>query len=137
MSVLSDVQFRSHLATPKEMGGSTVHTIEAWHSGDAGSDWAKATPQERDTYTGSSLDPGTRPVGSISWHHKTGEIKGVYTAKEHQRQGVASALLNQSQQLAAGTRGVVAPRHSADRTDAGDAWARSVGGRLPARGRTP
>lgn len=110
MSVLSDLQFREHIATPKAMGGSAVHTVEAWKTEHADSDWAKASPADRDTYAGSSFDPGTRPVGSLSWHHKTGEIRGVYTDKPYQRQGVASALLNHSQQLAAGTRGVVAPR---------------------------
>jgi len=123
-----------HPANPKSMGGVPHHTIEAWAPEHASTAWAKAHPSERDTYAGSSLDPGTRPIASMSWHHKTGEIRGVYTAKEHQRQGIASSLYSEGQSLS-GQRGVPAPKHSADRTDAGDAWAKSVGGRLPRRGR--
>jgi hypothetical protein len=126
-----------HAANPKSMGGIPTHTVEAWHPDDASSTWAQAHPAERNTYAGSSIDPGIRPVASLSWHHKTGEIRGVYTEKEHQRQGIASSLHTRANEIASETRGVPAPKHSADRTDAGDAWARSVGGSIPKRGRTP
>ena len=69
----------------------------------------------------------------MSWHHQTGEIRGVYTDPEHQRQGVASSLYQHGQEIASTTRGVPKPRHSTFRTNSGDAWARSVGGRLPKR----
>jgi GNAT superfamily N-acetyltransferase len=121
-------QFVFHAANPREMGGVSHHTVEAWAPEHAGTEWAQAHPAERGRWEGSSVDPGHRPMSSLSWHHKTGEIKGVYTAPEHQRQGLASAL-----HADAGQRGVVAPKHSADRTTSGDAWARSVGGRLPRR----
>lgn len=117
-----------HKATPRAMDGSTTHTVEAWAPEHAGTEWAQTPPLERSRWEGSSADPGTRPMGSLSWHHKTGEIRGVYTAPQFQRHGVASALYQDAQQ-----RGVSTPRHSADRTTAGDAWARSVGGRLPRR----
>lgn len=113
------------------MGGSQVHTVEAWHPDHASSSWAQAPPTERDQYAGSSVDPGYRPLSSMSWHHKTGEIRGVYTDPQFQRQGLATRLWSEGQRLAEETRGVTAPKHSADRTNAGDAWARSVGGRLP------
>jgi len=121
-----------HPANPKAMGGISTHTVEAWAPDHASTDWAQAHPSERDTYAGSSLDPGIRPISSLSWHHKTGEIRGVYTTPELQRQGVASSLFSEAQSIA-GQRGVSVPKHSSDRTTAGDAWARSVGGRLPRR----
>jgi hypothetical protein len=130
---LSPEQFAFHIATPKDMGGVPHHTMEAWAPEHASTDWAKARPEERDQYAGSSLDPGHRPIGSISWHHKTGEIMGVYTAKEHQRRGVATSLYRQAGEVAAGTRGVKPPRHSPDRTESGEAWAQSLGERLPKR----
>jgi GNAT superfamily N-acetyltransferase len=120
-----------HPANPKAMGGIPTHTVEAWAPEHASSDWAKAHPSDRNTYAGSSIDPGIRPLSSMSWHHQTGEIRGVYTDKDHQRQGIASALHSEAGEIAASTRGVPAPKHSADRTASGDAWARSVGGRLP------
>jgi GNAT superfamily N-acetyltransferase len=122
-----------HPANPKEMGGFSSHTVEAWAPEHAEEPWAKAHPSERMNYEGSSSDPGIRPMGSIGWHHRTGEIKGVYTAHEHQRQGVATALHAKAQEIAGETRGVPPPKHSSFRTNSGDAWARSVGGRLPKR----
>ena len=122
-----------HPANPRSMGGRTTHTLEAWSPEHAGTAWAQAHPSERDTYAGSSVDPGHRPISSMSWHHQTGEIKGVYTDPEHRRQGVASALYQHGQEIAGATRGVPKPRHSTFRTNSGDAWARSVGGRLPKR----
>lgn len=122
-----------HPANPRSMGGIPTHTVEAWAPEDASSAWAQAHPSDRNTYAGSSIDPGIRPVASLSWHHQTGEIRGVYTEKEHQRQGIASTLHTRANEIAGSTRGVPAPKHSADRTAAGDAWAKSVGGKLPRR----
>jgi GNAT superfamily N-acetyltransferase len=71
--------------------------------------------------------------GSMLWHHKTGEIGNIDVLPEVQRQGVATAMLGHARQLAGETRGVRPPRHSPERTDAGEAWARSLGERLPRR----
>jgi hypothetical protein len=38
-----------------------------------------------------------------------------------------------AKRTAAHTRGVKEPKHSRDRTNEGDAWARTVGGALPRR----
>lgn len=134
-AALSSDQFAFHMATPKEMGGVPHHTVEVWHPEHATTAWAQAHPAERDLWAGSSDDPGHRPIGSISWHHKTGEVRGVYVQKEHQRKGIGTALWHQAGAVAGTTRGVTTPKHSADRTDAGDAWAHSLGGRLPKRSR--
>ena len=125
--------FSFHPANPKEMGGRSTHTVEVWHREQAESGWAKAPPGEREHYAGSSVDPGTRPVASMSWHHQTGEVKGVFTDPAHQRQGIATALWHEGKRIATETRGVTTPKHSAQRTKSGEAWARSVGGRLPRR----
>ena len=54
--------------------------------------------------------------------------------REHaQRKGVATALLGKAREIAGETRGVRPPRHSPDRTAAGEAWARSLVERLPKR----
>lgn len=72
-------------------------------------------------------------VGMMRWHHKTGEIGGIGVHEPFQRQGVATAMLGRAREIAADTRGVRPPRHSPDRTEAGEAWARSLGDRLPKR----
>lgn len=132
---ISKTQFATifHPANPKSMGGISTHTVEAWAPEHVDEPWAKAHPSERMGYEGSSSDPGIRPLSSMSWHHQTGEIKGVYTREDVKRQGLATALHLEAQDIAGETRGVPKPKHSSFRTTAGDAWARSVGGRLPRR----
>jgi ribosomal protein S18 acetylase RimI-like enzyme len=125
-------QFVFHAANPKSMGGISTHTVEAWAPEHVETPWAQAHPSERMGYEGSSIDPGLRPMASMSWHHQTGEVKGVYTVPEHQRQGLATSLWHEGHRLSE-QRGVPAPKHSTFRTNSGDPWARSVGGRLPKR----
>lgn len=127
-------QFVFHPSTHREMGGVPHHTVEVWQQEHAETPWAQAHPTERNQWAGSSgIDPGTQPIGSLSWHHKTGEILGLHTVPEFQRQGVATSMLQESRRIAADTRGVARPRHSDLRTTPGDAWARSLGERLPRR----
>ena len=66
-------------------------------------------------------------AGSMNWHPKSREVTSVHVQEEHRRKGVATAMWNMAQ--AASPK----PRHSDDRTDAGDAWSKAVGGRRPAR----
>jgi ribosomal protein S18 acetylase RimI-like enzyme len=72
-------------------------------------------------------------MGEMYWHHKTGEIANITVHEPFRRQGVATAMLGHARQLAGETRGVRPPRHSPDRTESGEAWARSLGERLPRR----
>jgi GNAT superfamily N-acetyltransferase len=130
---LHPAQFKFFPSSHRSMGGIPTHTVEAWAPEHADTEWASARPEERSRLHGSFLDPGHRPIASISWHHETGEIRGIYTVPEHQRQGLATAALQQARQAAEGTRGVRPPRHSTFRTDSGEAWARSTGERLPRR----
>jgi len=68
---------------------------------------------------------GEKDIGHMRWNPK--EILGVDISPEHRRKGVATEMWNMGQGLRP------KPKHSSDRTDEGDAWARSVGGRLPRR----
>jgi hypothetical protein len=69
-------------------------------------------------------------VGTMLWDSK--HIRNINTNPGFERRGVATSMWNEGQRLASES-GVPAPKHSPDRTAAGDAWARSVGGRLPRR----
>ena len=74
---------------------------------------------------------GGEEIGKMRWSSTS--IRGINVEEPHQRQGVATALWQQGQSLAAASKTIPAPKHSKDRTKAGDAWAKSVGGRLPRR----
>jgi 2'-5' RNA ligase len=88
-------------------------------------------------------DTGARkPAHVIEVHHpedgKVGFMRWMGTApyaidktevhENHRRQGLATAMWDWAQE-----EGRPKPTHSRQRTDAGDAWARSVGGPLPRR----
>lgn len=82
-------------------------------------------------------------VGLMKWDPQTGELKDLQVHPEHRRKGVASGMWDFAQrQVKPPTPGlgynddVVAPKHSHERTNDGDAWARAVGGKVPARTRT-
>ena len=57
----------------------------------------------------------------------TRKVRNISVDPEHQRNGVATGMWNYA--ISQGLK----PSHSADRTDAGDAWARTVSSRLPKR----
>ena len=71
--------------------------------------------------------PDGAQVGSLMWHKDSNELGSVRVAEEHQRRGVATAMWNRAIQAN--------PKltHSAERSHAGDQWAKSVGGELPDR----
>lgn len=73
-------------------------------------------------------------VGSIAWakpgkRRLPGEIGYVHTHDDYRHQGIATALFNAAKD--SGVR--PSPKHSSQRTDDGDAWSKSVGGRRPRR----
>lgn len=90
-------------------------------------DWGESHPVHRITATGGE---GTW-AGSLVWSGKG--IREVDVHPNFRRQGVATSLWNEGHRLASENAMIPAPKHSSDRTTAGDAWARSVGGRLPRR----
>lgn len=89
-----------------------------------------------------TVDTGAKPHHIIEAHHpddgRVGYMQWMGAAPhaihwmevspEHQRKGLASAMWNWAQDNARPK-----PKHSRQRTDKGDAWARSVGGPLPRR----
>jgi len=111
---LSGIQFQYH---PPSM-------IENYHRVTAdlsGTDIAKSY---------SELGQTVRPA-EMSWTAKG--IRAINVPAAFKRQGIGTELWNQGHQAASANAGVPKPKHSADRTNEGDAWARSVGGRLPRR----
>jgi hypothetical protein len=72
-------------------------------------------------------------VGHLYWHPRTGKIRDVLVQGEHQGKGIATQMYRVAQQTSESTKGVPSPKHSQDRTDAGDAWAKKVGGPRPRR----
>jgi GNAT superfamily N-acetyltransferase len=89
--------------------------------------------QHSETLSVRASHPEHGDVGHLYWHPRTGTIKDVLVHGDHQGQGIATQMYNLAHRVAATTRGVPKPQHSQDRTDAGDSWAKKVGGRLPRR----
>jgi GNAT superfamily N-acetyltransferase len=94
------------------------------------------------TYVASRLEDGRRDVllhtltactaegnevARIVWHDTNGEIEKLFVDPQHRRKGLATSLFNMAQWLNP------APKHSAWRTDDGDAWAKSITNDLPER----
>lgn len=104
--MLSDVQFR-YWRTPKGASGGPIVEENA-HIVEA--------------------SQGGNPVGKLIWSAKTKEIRNIEVNDAYRRQGVATRMWDYANSL-----DVPKPKHSAERTDAGDAWARSVSKRLPKR----
>lgn len=99
---------------------SKVHTSEA----------AFAITGQRFVHTIQAFK-GAEFVGHMVW---TGIlIRDIDVVESYRRRGVATALWNEAQRLAAGDPEIPEPRHSPARTDDGDAWAMAVGGALPER----
>lgn len=66
-------------------------------------------------------------VGEMVWLGRTGEVWGIEVDPAYRRRGLATAMLEFAQEAPK------KPKHSNQRTDDGEAWARSVGGPVPRR----
>ena len=75
-------------------------------------------------------DKGNK-AGSLEWDKSSGKIEDIDVHPEARRQGIASHMWDLAHQVAQET-GTPAPQHSPERTPEGDAWAKAVGGKLPA-----
>jgi len=75
-------------------------------------------------------DQDGQMVGSMDWNKRSKRVMNVSVSTRLRRQGIASNMWDLANQVAK-DKGQVGPQHSYDRTDLGDAWAKSVGGRLP------
>ena len=76
------------------------------------------------------IKPGQGEVASINWMpgRSAPEVGDLFVSEGMRRQGIASQLWKSAQKA---TSGKLA--HSANRTAAGDAFARAVGGNTPRR----
>ena len=106
---LHGVQFRFHKGNPKSpIGRETRHKVSA--------------------------EMGDEEIGRLEWYSRGNMvISDIFVEEPYRRRGVATGMWNHAHEVAKSTRGVQPPRHSSDRTDSGDAWARSVSKRLPRR----
>ena len=77
---------------------------------------------------------GSMSKGWMQWDDQTGELQHIFTNWDERRQGIATRMWNRAQRLSS-ERGITAPVHSRLRTDSGDAWAKSMGVKLPRRTR--
>lgn len=71
---------------------------------------------------------GRMYMGKLSWSPDGGRISDIHVPEYARRNGVATAMYNHAMNL-----GVGVPEHSEQRTDEGEAWARSLGEELPER----
>jgi hypothetical protein len=106
---VNGIQFSFHKGNPKSpIGEETRHKVTA--------------------------KQGDLPVGELEWFSRgNNAVSNVYVREDFRRQGVATRMWDTAHEAASSTRGVKPPKHSKDRTNAGDAWAKSVGGRVPSR----
>src|SRR6056297_1254004 len=74
--------------------------------------------------------PDHGEVGHFYWHPKSGEIKDVLVMGGHEGKGIATKMYHVANQVSK-SEGIPQPKHSSKRTQAGDAWAKSVGGSIP------
>lgn len=69
-------------------------------------------------------------VGYIEWDMDDGEIGKIFVGTPYRRLGVATHMWETAQEWA-DEHNETPPEHSSRRTKEGDAWAQSVGGRVP------
>ena len=75
-------------------------------------------------------NPESEPMGEIEWHKDSGEILRVHVNEPFRRLGVANTLFHEAHKSAR-EQGLAEPKHSEDRSDEGDAWAKQAGGEVP------
>lgn len=68
--------------------------------------------------------------GHIAWDKRSGRVDQIFVPEHLRRQGIATQLWDTAHSVAE-QKGLVHPVHSDARTPEGDAWAKSVGGKLP------
>jgi hypothetical protein len=68
-------------------------------------------------------------LGSIKWNGRTGRVNLISVNEDYRGLGVGTSLWERANKLSE-MHGTPALQHSNDRTIAGDAWAKKVGGKL-------
>jgi ribosomal protein S18 acetylase RimI-like enzyme len=69
-------------------------------------------------------------MGNIQWNKDSGEIISIGVNRKFRRLGVANTLFQEAHKSAR-EQGLAEPKHSEDRSDEGDAWAKQAGGDVP------
>ena len=70
-------------------------------------------------------------LGAMRWDRNSGHMYDISVDKPYRRQGIATAMWNHAQQLAASNQDISTPKHSPVRTADGQAWSESVGAEPP------
>lgn len=76
---------------------------------------------------------GRSVMGTMLWNGR--EIRNIGVTPGQERRGIATAMWHEGHRLAAESKKIPTPKHSSIRTNAGDAWAKAVGGKLPRKHR--
>lgn len=69
-------------------------------------------------------------MGHIAWNGRSGRVESLFVHPDYEGLGVATSLWERAHKLAEMGH-APAPKHSNDRTIAGDAWSAKVGGKRP------
>lgn len=105
-------QFKFHKANPKSMDTREhMHRIEAFDPDSDFGDWQ----------------------GHMQWHPVTGELHDLFVEANVRRRGIATEMWKFAHKVAKNAGGTVAPRHSTNRTNDGNSWAKSVSRNVPRR----
>jgi hypothetical protein len=67
-----------------------------------------------------------KPIGEMRWEKGLG-VSNVDVDPLHQRKGVATAMWNMGIELKKQDKSIPTIKHSQDRTEEGDSWAKKVG----------
>lgn len=90
----------------------------------------KYTLSEDDNTHKISLSNNAGAVGYIEWDIDDGEVQKIFVGTPYRRLGVATHLWELANEWAE-ANGATPPEHSSRRTKEGDAFANSIGGRIP------
>lgn len=71
-----------------------------------------------------------KAIGHIAWNGRSGRVESIHVDHDYQGLGVATSLWERAHKLAEMGHAPT-PKHSNDRTLAGDAWSEKVGGKRP------
>lgn len=87
--------------------------------------FSDAVPPKDDIGGDIHVANGQAIVGRMNWHD---HVDSVWVDPQYQHQGIATEMYNRASSVSGGPI-----PHDSERTDAGDAWAKHVGGTVPPR----
>jgi len=126
--MLNPSQFRYTLTTPSALPKKLQKAAEGEHA----------------VVAHAEGDP--KPVGLMVWGNRNGPtevnpdepdtptrgaVNWIETRPDHRGRGVATGMWDTAHTLAKADTSIIPPEHSNNRTEAGDRWAKKVGGKTP------